>query len=115
MITLQPIRPEITAIGGIRIRKIFLPSNLNSESKRMYNPGNKNPTLGEVKNASRKKLEVRNILRQLISFLFTKNRRINKDIKNTLVTVDLLWPDFIQVLLELFQKDIELHEKNFQA
>jgi len=40
---------------------------------------------------------------------------INKDIKNTLVTVDLLWPDFIQVLLELFQKDIELHEKNFQA
>ena len=40
---------------------------------------------------------------------------INNDIKNTLVTVDLLWPDFIQVLLELFQKDIELHEKNFQA
>jgi hypothetical protein len=29
--------------------------------------------------------------------------------------VDLLWPDFIQIILELFQEDIELHEQNFQA
>jgi hypothetical protein len=27
----------------------------------------------------------------------------------------LLWPDFIQIILELFQEDIELHEQNFQA
>ena len=40
---------------------------------------------------------------------------INKDIKNNLVTVDLLWPDFIQIILELFQKDIELHEQNYQV
>tara|TARA_B100001250_G_C19805466_1_gene793101 strand:+ start:1608 stop:2033 length:426 start_codon:yes stop_codon:yes gene_type:complete len=40
---------------------------------------------------------------------------INKDIKNDLVTVDLLWPDFIQILLELFQEDIELHEQNYQV
>ena len=32
---------------------------------------------------------------------------INKEIKNSLVTVDLLWPDFIQIMLELFQEDIE--------
>ena len=40
---------------------------------------------------------------------------INEKIQNNLVTVDLLWPDFIQIILELFQKDIELHEQSFQA
>ena len=40
--------------------------------------------------------------------------RITK-ISNNLITVDLLWPDFIQIILELFQVDIELHEQNFQA
>ena len=40
---------------------------------------------------------------------------INKDIKNNLVTVDLLWPDFIQIILELFQEDIELHEQSYQV
>ena len=40
---------------------------------------------------------------------------INNNIKNDLVTVDLLWPDFIQIILELFQEDIELHEKNYQV
>ena len=39
----------------------------------------------------------------------------NNKIKNNLITVDLLWPDFIQIILELFQEDIELHEQNFQA
>ena len=40
---------------------------------------------------------------------------INSKIANNLITVDLLWPDFIQIILELFQVDIELHEQNFQA
>ena len=40
---------------------------------------------------------------------------INKNIKNNLVTVDLLWPDFIQIILELFQEDIELHEQTYQV
>ena len=40
---------------------------------------------------------------------------INKEIKNNLVTVDLLWPDFIQIILELFQEDIELHEQNYKV
>ena len=40
---------------------------------------------------------------------------INSKISNNLITVDLLWPDFIQIILELFQEDIELHEQNFQA
>ena len=40
---------------------------------------------------------------------------INNNIQNNQVTVDLLWPDFIQILLELFQEDIELHEKNYQV
>ena len=40
---------------------------------------------------------------------------LNKDIKNDLVTVDLLWPDFIQIILELFQEDIELHEQIYQV
>tara|TARA_B100000965_G_C19502874_1_gene718281 strand:- start:433 stop:858 length:426 start_codon:yes stop_codon:yes gene_type:complete len=40
---------------------------------------------------------------------------INKEIKNSLVTVDLLWPDFIQIMLELFQEDIELHERSYQV
>ena len=40
---------------------------------------------------------------------------LNKDIKNDLVTVDLLWPDFIQIILELFQEDIELHEQTYQV
>ena len=40
---------------------------------------------------------------------------MNNNIQNNLVTVDLLWPDFIQILLELFQEDIELHEKNYQV
>ena len=40
---------------------------------------------------------------------------INNKISNNLVTVDLLWPDFIQIILELFQEDIELHEKNYQV
>ena len=42
-------------------------------------------------------------------------RSLNKDIQNNLVTVDLLWPDFIQIILELFQKDIELHEQSYQV
>ena len=29
--------------------------------------------------------------------------------------MDLLWPDFIQIILELFQEDIELHEQNFKC
>ena len=40
---------------------------------------------------------------------------LNKHISNNMVTVDLLWPDFIQVLLELFQEDIQLHEQNYQV
>ena len=40
---------------------------------------------------------------------------INNKIQNKLVTVDLLWPDFIQIILELFQKDIELHEQTYQV
>ena len=40
---------------------------------------------------------------------------INPNIKNHLITVDLLWPDFIQIILELYQKDIELHEQSYQA
>ena len=40
---------------------------------------------------------------------------INNRIKNDLVTVDLLWPDFIQIILELFQEDIELHEQTYQV
>ena len=40
---------------------------------------------------------------------------LNQDIQNNLVTVDLLWPDFIQIILELFQKDIELHEQSYQV
>tara|TARA_B100001173_G_scaffold306923_1_gene314596 strand:+ start:2521 stop:2946 length:426 start_codon:yes stop_codon:yes gene_type:complete len=40
---------------------------------------------------------------------------INKDIQNNLVTIDLLWPDFIQIILELFQEDIELHEQSYQV
>ena len=40
---------------------------------------------------------------------------INPNIQNHLITVDLLWPDFIQILLELFQKDIELHEQTYQV
>lgn len=40
---------------------------------------------------------------------------INPNIQNDLITVDLLWPDFIQILLELFQKDIELHEQTYQV
>ena len=39
---------------------------------------------------------------------------LNTKIKNDLVTVDLLWPDFIEIILELFQHDIELHEQNYQ-
>ena len=39
---------------------------------------------------------------------------LNTKIKNDLVTVDLLWPDFIEIILELFQEDIELHEQNYQ-
>ena len=39
---------------------------------------------------------------------------INPNIQNDLITVDLLWPDFVQILLELFQKDIELHEQTYQ-
>ena len=42
-------------------------------------------------------------------------KSINSKINNNLVTVDLLWPDFIQIILELFQEDIELHEKNYQV
>ena len=40
---------------------------------------------------------------------------INNEIKNSLITVDLLWPDFIQIILELFQEDIELHERSYQV
>ena len=39
---------------------------------------------------------------------------LNTKIKNDLVTVDLLWQDFIEIILELFQDDIELHEQNYQ-
>ena len=42
-------------------------------------------------------------------------KSINSKISNNLVTVDLLWPDFIQIILELFQEDIELHEQNYQV
>jgi hypothetical protein len=34
---------------------------------------------------------------------------INPNIQNKLVTVDLLWDDFIEIILELFQKDIQIH------
>ncbi len=40
---------------------------------------------------------------------------INPAIQNKLVTVDLLWDDFIEIILELFQKDIQLHEETFQV
>ena len=40
---------------------------------------------------------------------------INKKIKNDLVTLDLLWPDFIEIIIELFQEDIELHEQSYQV
>ena len=39
---------------------------------------------------------------------------LNTQIKNDLVTLDLLWPDFIEIIPELFQDDIELHEQNYQ-
>ncbi len=40
---------------------------------------------------------------------------INPNIQNKLVTVDLLWDDFIEIILELFQKDIQIHEETFQV
>ena len=40
---------------------------------------------------------------------------INKKIKNDLVTLDLLWPDFVEIIIELFQEDIELHEQSYQV
>jgi|TARA_B100001093_G_scaffold312312_1_gene298021 hypothetical protein len=40
---------------------------------------------------------------------------INPAIQNKLITVDLLWDDFIEIILELFQKDIQLHEERFQV
>ncbi|MFL2699332.1 MAG: hypothetical protein EVB00_00495 [SAR86 cluster bacterium] len=40
---------------------------------------------------------------------------INPEIQNKLITVDLLWDDFIEIILELFQKDIQLHEERFQV
>ena len=40
---------------------------------------------------------------------------INPAIQNKLITVDLLWDDFIETILELFQKDIQLHEETFQV
>ena len=40
---------------------------------------------------------------------------IDPAIQNKLVTVDLLWDDFIEIILELFQKDIQLHEETFQV
>ena len=40
---------------------------------------------------------------------------INPLIQNKLITVDLLWDDFIEIILELFQKDIQLHEERFQV
>ncbi len=40
---------------------------------------------------------------------------INPAIQNKLITVDLLWDDFIEIILELFQKDIQLHEETFQV
>jgi hypothetical protein len=40
---------------------------------------------------------------------------INPLIQNKLITVDLLWDDFIEIILELFQKDIQLHEQRFQV
>lgn len=42
-------------------------------------------------------------------------KSINQDIRDNLITIDLLWPDFIKIILELFQKDIELHEQNYQV
>ena len=40
---------------------------------------------------------------------------LNPAIQNKLITVDLLWADFIEIILELFQKDIQLHEERFQV
>ena len=40
---------------------------------------------------------------------------INPNIQNKLVTIDLLWDDFIEIILELFQKDIQIHEETFQV
>ena len=40
---------------------------------------------------------------------------LNPAIQNKLITVDLLWDDFIEIILELFQKDIQLHEERFQV
>ena len=40
---------------------------------------------------------------------------LNPATQNKLITVDLLWDDFIEIILELFQKDIQLHEERFQV
>ena len=40
---------------------------------------------------------------------------LNPAIQNKLITVDLLWDDFIEIILELFQKDIQLHEERLQV
>ena len=40
---------------------------------------------------------------------------INSEIKDNLITIDLLWEDFVKIILELFQKDIQLHEERFQV
>ena len=40
---------------------------------------------------------------------------INLEIKDNLITIDLLWEDFVKIILELFQTDIQLHEERFQV
>ena len=40
---------------------------------------------------------------------------INSEIKDNLITIDLLWEDFVKIILELFQTDIQLHEERFQV
>jgi hypothetical protein len=40
---------------------------------------------------------------------------INQDITDKMITVDLLWEDFIKIIQELFQKDILIHEERFQV
>ena len=66
--------------------------------------------------AAEKSVPVRDELLARINELKLRlNTSYTNKIKNNLITVDLLWPDFIQIILELFQEDIELHEQNFQA
>ena len=68
------------------------------------------------KEISKKMFIKNNILTpKYIKYSFDESHSdLNTKIKNDLVTVDLLWLDFIEIILELFQDDIELHEQNYQ-